>query len=273
MIDLRRVRVIIEVNGRMQWYEGMKISASGSKYANPLQNDCEVRIDGLNTDTRNMLLTETSLYSKSKTPHRLIVEAGRVSTGVFRIFVGDIVSAKISSPPDVTLTLKAATNNANARDIVSSSGGAMSKMSEIAAKVAQDCGVRLDFQATDKNIANWYFCGPTLKQIERLQDAAQVKVFIDDDVLYVKDQNRALSNKIRILTQKTGMVGLPEGTDKGVDVKYLIDGESSLGGMLRLTSQFNPTLNGDYIIEQLKFDITSHEDAFFYEAKCKRAEA
>ncbi|WP_321157710.1 baseplate hub protein [Providencia stuartii] len=270
MIDLRRIRLGIEVNGRLQWYEGLLVRASGTKYANPLQNECTVNIDGLNSATRNMLLTETSPYTKAKKPHRLIVEAGRASTGVFRIYVGDIVSAEIASPPDVTLTLKAKTNNATARDIVSSSGSAMSKMSELAKNIAQDCGVRLDFQATDKNIANWYFCGSALKQVERLQDAGNVKAFIDDDTLYVKDRDKALNGRLRILNQKSGMVGIPKATEKGVDVTYLIDGESSLGGMLRLESKFNSALNGDYIIEQLKFDIASHDDAFFYQASCKR---
>lgn len=271
MIDLRRVRCAVEVNGRLQWYEGMRMHASGTKYANPLQNDCSFRIDGLNTQTRNMLLTETSPFAESKTPHRIILEAERRSTGVFRIFTGDIVSAEIASPPDVTLTLKAKTGNAGTRDIVTSGGQAMSKMSEIAAKIAKDCHVSLDFQATDKNVANWYFCGPALKQIERLQDAGNVKAFIDDDVLYVKDRDKALSGRLRILSQKTGMIGIPKATEKGLEVSYLIDGESCLGGMLRLDSKFNPSLNGDYIIEQLKFDIASHEDAFFYTATCKRA--
>lgn len=271
MIDLRRIRCGIEVNGRMQWYEGMRIRASGTKYANPLQNECTVNIDGLNSATRTMLLTETSPFTKSKTPHRLIIEAGRRSTGVFRIFIGDIVSAEISGPPDVTLTLKAKTGNGKAREVTSSSAGAMTKMSEIAAKIAKDCGVRLDFQATDKNIANWYYCGSTLKQIDRLQEVGNVKAFIDDDVLYVKDSDQALFNKVRILTQNTGMIGIPKATEKGIDVSYLIDGESYLGGMIRLKSKFNPTVNGDYIIEQLKFDIASHDDPFFYQASCKRA--
>ena len=76
MIDLRRIRCAIEVNGRLQWYEGMRMHASGTKYANPLQNDCSFSIDGLNTQTRNMLLTETSPFTESKTPHRIILEAG-----------------------------------------------------------------------------------------------------------------------------------------------------------------------------------------------------
>ncbi|MEY0026206.1 hypothetical protein AB7W40_19680 [Providencia rettgeri] len=271
MIDLRRIRVGIEVNDRLQWYEGLRIRASGTKYANPLQNECTVNIDGLNADTRNRLLTETSPYTKNQSPHRLILEAGRASTGVFRIYVGDIVSAEIASPPDVTLTLKAKTNNATARDIISSSGGAMSKLSDIAKNIARDCQVQLDFQATDKNVANWYFCGSTLKQVERLQEAGNVKAFIDDDKLHVKDQDKAVKGRLRILNQKSGMVGIPKATEKGVDVTYLIDGESSLGGTLRLESKFNPALNGDYIIEQLKFDIASHDDPFFYQATCKRA--
>ncbi|MBV4413346.1 hypothetical protein J0B02_11020 [Enterobacteriaceae bacterium YMB-R22] len=271
MIDLRRIRVGVEVSGRIQWYEGMRVKASGTKYANPLQNECTVSIDGLNATTRNMLLTETSPYNKSKQPSRLILEAGRASTGVFRLFVGDIVSAEPSSPPDVTLTLKAKTGNGSARDIVATSSGAMSKLSEISAGIARDCGVRLDFQATDKNIANWYFCGSKLKQVERLQDGGGVKAFIDDDVLYVKDSAQAVKGRIKIVNQNTGMVGLPKATEKGLDVTWLIDGESSLGGTLRLESKFNPSLNGDYIIEQLKFDVASHDDPFFYQATCKRA--
>ena len=71
--------------------------------------------------------------------------------------------------------------------------------------------------------------------------------------------------------QALPMAVIPKATEKGVDVTYLIDGESSLGGMLRLDSKYNPALNGDYIIEQLKFDIASHDDPFFYQATCKRA--
>lgn len=254
----------------MQWYEGMRVQASGTKYANPLQNECTVSIDGLNATTRNWLLTETSPYNKRKQPARLILEAGRISTGVFRLFFGDIVSAESSSPPDVTLSLKAKTGNGSARDIVTTSFGAMSKLSDIAARIARDCGVRLDFQATDKYVANWYFCGATLKLVERLQDAGGVKAFIDDDVLYVKDADKAVKGRIKIVNQNSGMVGLPKGTEKGLDVSWLIDGESSLGGTLRLESKFNPTLNGDYLIEQLKFNIASHDNPFFYQATCKR---
>ncbi|MDR0805940.1 MAG: hypothetical protein LBN41_04220 [Enterobacteriaceae bacterium] len=271
MIDLRRIRLGLEVNGKLNWYEGMRIKASGTKYANPLQNECTATIDGLNAETRDYILTETSPYNPGKQPRRMIVEVGRVTTGTFIVFVGDIVSAEIASPPDVTLTIKAKTNNASAMNIVSSTGTAVQKLSEIAKKVADDCGVRLDFQATDKNIANWYYCGAAAKQVSRLQESGGVKAFIDDDVLIVKDLDKAVNGRIRILSMNTGMVGIPKANEKGLDVRFLIDGESVLGGMLRLDSKVNKSLNGDYIIEQLKFDVASHDDPFFYQATCIRA--
>ncbi|HEK1906989.1 baseplate hub protein [Proteus mirabilis] len=270
-MDLRRIRLGIEVGERLQWYEGLRISASGTKYANPLQNECNVTISGLNAQTRDYLLTETSPYNNNKQTRRLYLEAGRVNTGLLSLFIGDIVSAEIDSPPDVTLTLSAKTSHQSAGKIISSSGGTMRRLSEIALAIADDCGVKLDFQATDKNIANWYYCGSALHQIERLQEAGDVKAFIDDDTLFVKDDDKALKSRLRILNMNSGMIGIPKATESGLTVSYLIDSTSELGGMLRLESKLNPSLNGDYIIEQLAFSVASHEADFNYTAICKRA--
>ena len=68
----------------------------------------------------------------------------------------------------------------------------------------------------------------------------------------------------------SGLVGLPKITEKGVDVTFLIDGESALGGLLRLDSKFNKAASGDYTIDQLKFEVASHDDPFFYVATCTR---
>src|SRR5690606_6348985 len=105
---------------------------------------------------------------------RLILEAGRVSTGLHRIFVGDIYAGEPSSPPDVDVVLMAKTGNAWNEKVTVVSGAEMQKLSNIARRVADDLRVTLDFQATDKNIANYSFSGTANKQILRLQDAGQV---------------------------------------------------------------------------------------------------
>lgn len=276
-VDPRRIRIGIEVSGQINWYErdpitgrSLNIKVSGTKFANPLQNECTATISGLSTRTRDYILTETSPFNSNRTPKRLIVEAGRISTGVFRLFIGDINSAEPSSPPDVNVVLKAKTQSAQAGNIVAVSGQALAKLSAVSQRVAQEIGLGLDFQAMDKNISNFSFTGAALKMVDLLQQAGNVRAFIDDESLIVKDYGKALTNRIKILNIDSGLVGIPKPTEKGADLTWLIDSESLLGGMVRLESKFNKPMNGDYVIDQLKFDIASHDDPFFYTGICSR---
>ena len=268
--DLRRIRFGIEISGRINWYEGLRVRAGGTKFANAQQNECTLTVSGLSMSTRDHLLTETSPFNSNRTPKRLIIEVGRVSTALFRIFIGDIVSAEPSAPPDVDVIIKAKTQSAQSGNIVAIASGPISKLSAISQRVADEIGLGLDFQALDKNISNFSYTGAALKMVNLLQDSGGVRAFIDDETLIVKNYGSALAGRIRILGADTGMVGIPKATEKGLDVTFLIDSESLLGGMIRLDSKMNKSLNGDYVIDQLKFDVASHEDPFFYSATCSR---
>ncbi len=270
MLDLRRIRIGVEVSGQIQFYEGLRVKVTGTKYADPMQNDCTVTISGLKRETRDYLLTETSPFNDNRTPKRLVVEVGRESTGLFRLFVGDIVSSEPSSPPDLDLTIKAKTQNAQAGSIVSTAGPSSSRLSTLAQQVARDLGLTLEFDAQDKNIGNYQHTGAALKQVDKLAAAGGVVAYIDDDKLIVKDALRPLTNRVRILNKDSGMVGVPKITEKGVTVQFLIDPDTAIGGALRIESKINPAINGDYVINQLKFEVNSHEVPFFYTAQAAR---
>ena len=269
-VDRRVIRVGIEIAGRINWYDGLRVKASGTKYANPLQNDCTLTISGLSMSVRDRILTDTSPYNPSPTPRRLIIDAGRESYGTFRLFIGDITSAEPGPPPDVDLAIKAKTENAQAMNVAAVSFGATSRLSNIAQQTAKEIGVGLLFEAADKSIANWSFTGPALKLVRRLEEMGNVRAFIDDDLLIVKNMGSVLRGAVRVLNLDSGLVGIPKATEKGLDVTFLIDRETKLGGMLRLDSRMNKALNGDYSIDQLKFDVATHEDPFFYQAQCTR---
>lgn len=270
MLDLRRVRVGVEVSGQIKWYEGLRVKASGTKYADPMQNDCTVTISGLSRETRDYLLTETSPFNNNRTPKRIILEVGRVSTGVFQLFIGDIVSSEPSSPPDLDLTIKAKTQNAQAGKIVSKAGPSSARLSDLSRQVAADLGLTLEFDAQDKNIGNYQHTGAALKQVDKLSAAGGVVAYIDNDRLVVKDALKPLTNRVRILNKDSGMVGVPKITEKGITVQFLIDPETTLGGALRIESKINPAINGDYVINQLKFEVASHDTPFFYTANGAR---
>lgn len=271
MIDDRIVRVSLEINGELRTYEGLRVRATGTKYTSPTQNESTITVSGLRAETRDYILGSIDITRGTFTPRRVILEVGRRSLGTFVLFVGDIVGAEVTEPPEVDLILKAKTNNSNNGRVVSASGGARTTLREIAEQVASDNGLRLVFEAPNKNVSNYQFIGTASQQVKDLERiGGTVDCFIDDDTLFVKSVEQPVSGRIRILSMGTGLVGIPRATDIGVDVSYLLDAESALGGLLRLDSRFNRTLSGDYVIQELKFDVSTHDDPFFYHASCRR---
>lgn len=270
-IDPRLMRIGIEVgNNQIKWYdEQFAITASGTKYANALQNECEAKITNVNKETRDYLLTETSPLNKNATPKRLFVEAGRVSTGRSLVFEGDITSVVGSQPPDITICIKAKTGNFQKGNVVARSKS-QTPLSNIAQGVAQDLGLRLDFQAKDKQIGNYSHSGAALKQVDRLGTTGAVNAYINNGVLVVKDLNIPLKARTRVLNIDTGMIGIPEFTEQGVKVKMLFDNQTDLGYGIDITSVMNPAVNGVYSVYKMQFELASRDTPFYLIAEAVR---
>jgi hypothetical protein len=272
-LDPRLLRIGIEINGQLKLYENLDITASGTKFANANQNECEVKISNLDKATRDFLLTETSPFNKNKKRKLLTVEAGRISTGYALVFVGDITSAVGSQPPDIALTIKAQTGQFSKGSIIATNQPGMVPLRNIAARVAQDLELNLDFQAKPKQISNYSYTGSKTKQVEQLAALGRVNAYIDDQVLVVKEYNAPLAKRTRILNQDTGLIGIPEFTEFGVKVKMLFDNQTVLGGGLDLKSANLPSADGLYTVSKLTFELASRDTPFYYIAEAARAGA
>lgn len=270
-LDPRLLRIGIEIGGQLKTYEGLAMTASGTKYANANQNECEVKITNLDETTRNFLLTETSPFNKNKKRKLLTVEAGRKSTGYSLVFAGDITNAVGAQPPDITLTLKAATGDYAKGQIIASSQPGVTPLQNIANRVAQDLALSLTFEAKPKQISNYTFTGSAVKQVEQLGSMGRVNAYIDDLALIVKDFNAPLEKRTRELNLDTGMIGIPEFTEQGIKVKMLFDNQTVLGGGINVTSKLNPAANGLYTVFKLGFELASRDTPFYYIAECTRA--
>ena len=266
MIDQRIVRVGLEIDGVLNRYEGLRVKATGTKYTDPTQNDCSITITGLKAETRDYILGVVDPFRFNANPPRFTLEVGRESLGYFVLYVGNITSAETTAPPDIDLNLKCKTNFQNNSKIVVTSAGERATLKQLAEQCAMNNALELAFQAINKNIANYNFTGTASQQIASLQRAGNVNCFVDDGKLIVKDAGAPLNDRVRILGMNSGLVGIPKRTETGVQVQYLIDAESQLGGTLRLDSRSDKSLNGDYEITELKFDIDTHGDNFFYTA-------
>lgn len=269
-LDPRLVSLNIEVNGKIKTYQNLFISAVGVKYANPLQNEAEITIYNLDRATQDYILTETSPYNANWTPKSVTLEAGRQSYGTTVIYMGNVVYASITQPPDVGITLKCLTSNFLKSSIVARTQPGTTTLQQIAQAVAQDTNLLLEFQATNKDVSNYSYAGSTVQQIEALAALGAYNVFIDDDKLIVKNAGEPLTGSIKSLSASTGMIGIPEFTERGIRVKFFIDNKTVLGGAINLTSDAYPAANGVYIIYQLAFIITNRLTPFYYIADCFR---
>lgn len=268
--DPRILRIGIEVDGQLRVYDDLWMSATISKFANPLQNEAEVKIANLTRDARDFLLTETSPFNQLKKPRKLFIEAGRESIGAFALFQGDITEGTPSQPPDIILTLKAKTKQASKGVVLAQAYGAREQLSTIAKGVADALGLALVFEAQDKTVANYSFTGGALKQVEKLSEAGRVNAYVDDDRLIVKDYNVPLAQATHVLSKSSGLIGVPELNAQGVKVKYLLDPKSQLGGGIELESEIYPTVNGKYVIYKLSYEVSNRDTPFYCIAECKR---
>ena len=267
-LDPRLLRVDIEINGNIKSYDqNFYISASGTKYANSLQNECEVKIGNVDSDTQNYILSATSPFNNNKTPKKVTVYAGRKSYGLFKIFSGNVVKATPSQPPDIFITLKCLTGNYAKGKIINRAGNALLSLSGLSKQVANSLGLSLEFQATEKQISNYTFSGASLKEIDKISEIGEVNAYIDNDQLIVKNSIDRLNNSITIVSPERGLVGISESTERGIKVKYMLDNQTRVGGGLQLNSKLYPALNGNYVIYKLGFDISSREVPFYWIAE------
>lgn len=87
--DPRLMRVGIEIGKEIIWVEGLMLEASITKVANATSNDATIKVANMTKNHRDNILTETSPFNKLGVRKRVIVEAGRESYGLSRIFTGD----------------------------------------------------------------------------------------------------------------------------------------------------------------------------------------
>lgn len=269
--DDRIVSVTIEIDDFSKTYSTpFTIHAYGMKYANDLQSECDIIIENIDRETRDYLLTAVSPFNKNFSPKKVTVSAGRESYGTNVIFVGNIVTASISQPPDIALSMKCLTGNyLKGLAVVRTQAGNV-PLETVAKSIANDLGVSLEFQATNINIPNYNFSGGCLDQVTKITQYGNINAFLDGGILVVKDGAVALTGVVTSVSKKTGMIGIPSFTEQGLKVTFLIDPKTRLGGYLDVVSEMYPSMTGRYIIYKLGFAIESRGNPFFYIAECMR---
>lgn len=271
--DKRLLSVTIQIRDQKLTYStpGLYISATGTKYGNSLQNECDVSIYNLKKDVRDYLLTETSPFNRNRSAKAISVSAGRESYGESLVYSGEVVAGTIAQPPDIGLTLKCLSLNYQKGTIISVAQPEATLLSTICQLIASGLNLSLQFQATDQRIANFNYAGPSAKQINYLNTLRGITAYVDNQILVVKNSGQPIKGLGAVnVNIDTGMVGIPEPTEFGVKVKFMFSPLITLGGEIALTSIINPSLNGNYLIYKLNFDLQNRDDSFYWIIEAQR---
>jgi hypothetical protein len=270
-LDPRIVSVSLQINGVTKTYSSpLNIKATGTKFANALQNEANITLFNLDKATQDYLLSETTPFNLSTSPKTLTLKAGRDSYGTAVIYVGNIVSSSVTQPPDISIILKCMTGNFLKGNVLASSIGSSASLQTIGQQVAQQLGLGYLYQASDMTVNNYNFTGSAPKQLQLINSLGGVNAFVDDNTLYIKNSLIPLTGTTRVLNASSGMVGIPEFTEQGLRVTYLLDNKTSIGGGLNIESTIYPSINGNYVIYKLGFNITTRDVPFYYIAECAR---
>lgn len=268
MFDDRLINIGIEVNGQMHFYSGAASVVKITKSSDSKQNSCTISIDNLLLETIDYLVTETSPWNPSQKPKLITVMAGRLSTGVERIYVGDVIMAEPSMPPERRLTMKALTQNGAKYKWTSRSSPKTTQLSELCRNVAADYSLNLRFEAKDKTIANYVYNGTTAQQIKKLEQVGDVDCFIDDEFFIVKDLGKGMRSEVRLISKDTGMIGTPTLDDKGIKVRVLFDPTIRLGQQIEIQSEVNKSANGQYVIYSWSANLATHDTPWYLDLAC-----
>ena len=271
MFDPILLTATIEIGDKVVTFDqSFSITVKCSKFAGKKQNNAQVTIANISEDLRNKILMESSNFSKNRAKKHITIMAGRASIGMETIFFGDIASpVKISQPPDITLSIESNTLNSSKFKTHSSSKNGSVKLSVLAKEIATELGLGLKLIAKDSTVQGFHHVGSQSELIVKLSEASRKNVFVDDSILIVREHNQPIGAAV-LCSSDSGMVGIPELNEHGVIITMLYNYAYRLGGQIQLKSKLNPTLDGNYHIFKIDYDLSSKGQNFLVRLECKR---
>lgn len=275
-LDPRLLKVVVDIDGVKQTFTDLFIEVTATKYDNNISSEAEIRIMNLKKDTRDWVIKEGSPFNYGHKTRIVEVHAGRESTGYSLAYFGQIFRASITQPPDIGLTIKCITAF-NQYSNISLNGAKSELFSSIVRKVANAFGYKVntnalknDFKTNNFQVAQSSF-SLVLSKLQEMAEGNGVTLFLDGNILVVKDANAPLTNNVVAINSSTGMIGIPELNEQSVKVKFMYNPNATIGSLVQITSELNPAANGTFYIYKLDYDLANRSESFYMTAYCTKA--
>lgn len=286
-LESRILKVVISLpSGDVELDDSLDLRIRIHKDALAIQNTCTIDVFNLAQSLRESLLSQFTAWNKrnietgqpgySASYINVTVYAGYetisssgTSSNTIVVFQGQIVLANpISLFPNLGVRLECYSQQLNKLNWVTEPAPTQGTFKSYVIWAAQWMGVssvQCETSYDDTNITNpfasTHIAASLLVDIQNAY-RPNVVAFIDNNILYVKDINKAISSAQ--IVNVSEFVGTPPmWTEWGVEFTTLFDPKILLVNAVTLQSILNPSLNQTFVISSLDYDLQSRETPFY----------
>lgn len=255
--------------------EGLNVRFSVQKFRSQVQGKARISICNLATSDIEYLTTYMSPWVEIQKRKKIQLWAG-YEDNLGLLFSGDILKALPTMPPDIWLDCEALGGYYNNLITASFTLQGPITLSEVCTVVSQKLGVPFINEASESvsnhSIDGFCHTGGLTNAVKKINDLGIGCVWVEDEILHMADNEpKQPANKgVRLLTEQSGMIGLPEPGPVGLDVTMLLDPSIKLGDPIEVRSTRMPSINGVYYPYSLEHTGELRGNAWYTKLKCQR---
>lgn len=245
--------------------DGLAMGFSCSRKMGDTSNEAGISISNLTNTDIQYLATYTTPFFKPSQPKKLRVFAGYNDIGAGMIYEGDIIEAIPTSQPDTTLNIKSKSLYYAKRIPITYSVENTTNQ-ELGQSIAEELGLQFDWAESNiiSNIPYFDFIGSKADLIKEFNKNSDVMIFEDNGVLKSTPKKAIQPNGyIPLISESSGMIGIPEPDKIGVKVQVLMNPQYNLGDYFQLKSKRLSGLNGYYQMYQMDYDLENRGNSFY----------
>jgi len=240
----------------------LRITAAITQSGGQSQGEADINIFGMTVSVMNKLST-LGLSPRTIGPNFVTLLAGDTETQPSVVFQGAISDAYFdaSAMPDVAFR-------------VSAQSGAFTPFSPcpprsypepvsidaVMGSIAKIMGLTLENKGVTGTIPPTYLYGSSKTQAYAAATAGNFNINFDTPTkMIIFPKGKPATDKIIILSKKTGMVGYPAYVSKGIQVRTIFNPEISYGSTIKIESELLTAANGNWIVFHLAHDLESRQ--------------
>lgn len=240
----------------------MQITAAVGESGN-----ANITVYNLNREDMGFLSTCAAKWEQQKSLIQLYVGYSDDDTGeddIKCVFSGWITQATPEGYPDLALNIKGLTGKEwwGQRIDISKADTSVMDLIDYTSSATDypvniNASVRKGNALLNKRLENFTYSGTSWGLMDKIQEMLgggfapnKDGVFLStyNDQTFVWTNEESSTGNTLLVTEKTGMIGVPEATTLGVNVNILLNTGVNIGDRIRLKSVRMPILDGDYTI-------------------------